>query len=83
MYQSEFCDINYNEELNIVFVKWKKFCRQDDYRKPLLFAIDIMRQHDGCHYVFCQEINVVNLRPAERIPLLRRGADAGGGVVTC
>ena len=51
MYQSEFCDVNYNEELNIVFVKWKKFCRQDDYRKPLLFAIDIMRQHDGCHYV--------------------------------
>lgn len=51
MYQSEFCDVNYNEELNIVFVKWKKFCCQEDYRNPLLHAIDIMKNHDGCHYV--------------------------------
>ena len=51
MYQSEFCDVSYNEELNVVFVKWKKFCRQDNYRKPLLFALEIMRNHNGCHYV--------------------------------
>jgi GTP-dependent phosphoenolpyruvate carboxykinase len=51
MYQSEFCDVTYLEELNVVFVHWKKFCRQGDYRKPLLFAIDIMRSHDNCNYV--------------------------------
>ena len=51
MYNSEFCDVNYLEDLNVVFVKWKKFCRQDDYRNPLLYAIDIMRNHDNCHYV--------------------------------
>ena len=51
MYRSEFCDVNYNGELNIVFVTWKKFCRQDDYRKPLLYALDIMRANDGCQYV--------------------------------
>jgi len=28
------------------------------------------------------EFNVVNLRLALKIPLLRRGADVGGGVVT-
>ena len=51
MYQSEFCDVTYLDDLNVVFVKWKKFCCQDDYRNPLLYAIDIMRNHDGCNYV--------------------------------
>ena len=51
MYQSEFSDVCYLEDLNVVFVKWKKFCRQDDYRKPLLYALDIMKNHNNCHYV--------------------------------
>lgn len=51
MYRSEFSDVDYLEDLNVVFVKWKKFCCQDDYRKPLLYAIEIMKNHDGCHYV--------------------------------
>jgi hypothetical protein len=51
MYHSEFCDVTYLEELNVVFVKWKTFCRQDDYRNPLLYALEIMKNHNGCHYV--------------------------------
>ena len=51
MYKSEFADVAYNEELNIVLVTWKKFCVHDNYRKPLLFALDIMKQHNGCNYV--------------------------------
>jgi hypothetical protein len=51
MYQSEFSDVTYLEDLNVVFVIWKKFCSQNDYRKPLLYALEIMRNHTGCHYV--------------------------------
>ena len=51
MYRSEYCDVDYNKELNIVLVVWKKFCSQDDYRKPLLCALDIMRANIGCQYV--------------------------------
>ena len=51
MYRSEYSDVTYLEDLNVVFVKWKKFCRQDDYRKPLLYAIEIMKTHENCHYV--------------------------------
>lgn len=51
MYRSEFCDVDYKDSLNIVFVIWKKFCRGSDYRNPLRCAIDIMREHDGCQYV--------------------------------
>ena len=51
MYKSEFSEVTYLEDLNVVFVKWKKFCCQDNYRKPLLYALDIMRNHVDCHYV--------------------------------
>jgi len=51
LFKSKYCDVAYNDELNIVFVKWKKLCSQDNYRKPLLAALDIMKNHDNCHYV--------------------------------
>ncbi len=51
MYRSDFCDVDYNEDLNIVYVTWKKFCRQDEYRNPLLHAIEIMKEHTDCQYV--------------------------------
>ena len=51
MYHSEFCNVSYHETLNAVFVKWKKFCCLDDYRKPLLFALDIIRNRHDCHYI--------------------------------
>ena len=51
MYKSQFCEVNYLQELNVVFVKWKKFCKGNDYREPLLYAIEIMKKYDNCHYV--------------------------------
>ena len=51
MYRSEFCDVDYLADINVVFVKWKKFCQGKDYREPLLHAIDIIKTHENCHYV--------------------------------
>ena len=51
MYRSDFCDVDYLEKLNVVFVKWKKFCCGEDYRKPLREAVRIMAEHEDCHYV--------------------------------
>lgn len=50
MYQSKFCEVSFNEELNIVFVKWKKFCSGNDYREPLLYALDILKTREGCNF---------------------------------
>jgi len=50
-YKSQFCEVHYNQDLNVVFVKWEKFCKGNDYREPLLYAIEIMKKHDNCHYV--------------------------------
>ena len=38
-------------EINVVFVEWKKFCAGNDYRNPLRYALEIMKNHDDCHYV--------------------------------
>lgn len=51
MYNSKYGDVNYDEINNVVFVKWKSFCRGEDYRKPLEEAIRIMSEHPDCHYV--------------------------------
>ena len=50
MYLSEFCDVFYDEKHNVVFVTWKKFCCNEDYRKPLKYALEIIKQH-SCDYV--------------------------------
>lgn len=50
MYKSEYCDVEYLAEKNVVFVTWKKFCCRDDYRKPLEYALDIIKEY-RCDYV--------------------------------
>ncbi|MBQ8199669.1 MAG: hypothetical protein IJZ76_09635 [Lachnospiraceae bacterium] len=50
MYLSECCDVRYEEEKNVVFVKWKKFCCMEDYRKPLEYALEIIEKYE-CDYV--------------------------------
>ena len=51
MYNTKYCDIHYEEAYNVVFVKWKEFCCFDDYRKPLEYALDIIKNHSNCNYV--------------------------------
>ncbi len=50
MYLSEYCDVNYNDTYNVVFVKWKKSCCYEDYRKPLEIALNIIKEFK-CDYV--------------------------------
>ena len=50
MYKSEFCEVHYNEEYNVVFVKWKKFCSHKNYHEPLFYALEIIKEH-MCDYV--------------------------------
>ena len=42
MYKSEFCEVQYEENYNVVFVKWKKFCSHENYREPLMLALEII-----------------------------------------
>ncbi len=49
MYLSEYCDVRYEEKHNVAFVVWKKFCCNEDYRKPLEYALEIIKEHK-CSY---------------------------------
>ena len=50
-YTSEFCEVAYKPDYNVVFVKWKKFCCNEDYRKPLKYALKIIKSYENCDYV--------------------------------
>ncbi len=50
MYKSECCEVTYNKEYNVVFVKWKDYCHHEGYREPLQYALDIIKEHK-CDYV--------------------------------
>jgi hypothetical protein len=51
MYESEFCKVEYLNDINVVLVSWKKFCKGEDYRKPLLYAVARMNEHPCCNFV--------------------------------
>ena len=49
IYKSDYCEVYYINDKNIVFVKWKKYCEIDEYRKPLLKALEIIKKYK-CNY---------------------------------
>ena len=51
IYLSEFCDVFYVLEKNVVLVHWKKYCELEQYRLPLEKALVEIRNHSGCDYV--------------------------------
>ena len=51
IYLSEFCDVFYDPEKNVVLVHWKKYCELETYRLPLEKALQVIREHSGCNYV--------------------------------
>ena len=50
-YDSEFCNVRYVEKDSIVLFTWKNYARLDDYRKPALSAIDLLKQHPHSNFV--------------------------------
>ena len=51
IYQSEFSDVFYVEEKNVVLVHWKKYCELEQYRTPLEKALKVIKDHTDCNYV--------------------------------
>ena len=43
-YLSEFCDVFYVEEKNVVLVHWEKYCELEEYRKPLECALKVIEK---------------------------------------
>lgn len=50
-FDSEFCHVDYVNSDNVVLLSWKKFARLDDYREPILFALNLLQQYPQSNLV--------------------------------
>ncbi|AKG33939.1 hypothetical protein [Paenibacillus durus] len=50
-FDSQFCNVKYITEDNIVLLTWKKLCCYDDYRNPTTFALDLLKKHSNSNFV--------------------------------
>ncbi|WP_218918436.1 hypothetical protein [Paenibacillus durus] len=50
-FDSEFSHVKYMSEDNIVFLTWKKFCCNDDYRTPTTFALELLKKYPNSNFV--------------------------------
>lgn len=51
MFKSEFCEVTYMKKENIVLIRWLKFCKGEDYRTPLRFALQLLREHRNSNVI--------------------------------
>jgi len=50
-FDSEFSNVKYMAEENIVLLTWKKFCCYDDYRNPTTFALELLKKYSNSNFV--------------------------------
>lgn len=51
MFDSEFCNVVYLPKDKVVLITWKKFCRGEDYRKPVTHALMLTKEHEVSNLV--------------------------------
>ena len=47
VYLSICCDVFYVADKNVVLVHWKKYCELEQYREPLMKALQVINAHRG------------------------------------
>ena len=47
IYLSEYCDVFYAADKNVVLVHWKKYCELEQYREPLKKEYHIFHYRQG------------------------------------
>ena len=50
-FDSEFSNVKYMTDDNIVLLTWKKFCCYDDYRNPTTFALQLLKKYPNSNFV--------------------------------
>ena len=51
MFDSEFASVYFIEKDNVVFHLWKKEAHFDDYRKPVMAALELIKEHQSIIFV--------------------------------
>ena len=45
IYNSPYCQLQHLKEKNAILCTWKQFCKGDDYRDPLKYAVEAIEKH--------------------------------------
>ena len=45
MFESEFCKVEYLQNINALLCTWKKYCEFKDYREPLQYSLELINQN--------------------------------------
>ncbi len=48
---SDFAEVEYIEKDNVVFHVWKKEAHFDDYRKPVIASLELLKKHKGSVFI--------------------------------
>jgi isopenicillin N synthase-like dioxygenase len=51
MYESEFCKVEYLQNINAVLCTWKKYCEFNDYREPLQYGLKLINQNNATTWI--------------------------------
>ena len=51
MYNSEYCKIEYIQNLNGIFCQWKKYCQDEDYKQPLRYGLSLIKNHNATIWI--------------------------------
>ena len=51
MFESEYAKTEYIEKDNVVFHIWKKEAHYDDYRKPVMASLELLREHENSFFI--------------------------------
>jgi len=51
MLESEFCKVEYLQNINAVLCTWKKYCEFNDYREPLQYGLNLINQNGATTWI--------------------------------
>ncbi len=51
MFESEFCKVEYLQNINAVLCTWKKYCEFNNYREPLQYGLKLINQNNATTWI--------------------------------
>ena len=51
MFETEFCKIEYLQNMDAVLCSWKKYCSSDDYREPLKYGLKLIHENNATAWI--------------------------------
>jgi len=51
MFETQFCKIEYLQDMNAVLCSWKKYCSLDNYREPLKYGLKLINENNATTWI--------------------------------